>query len=304
MDVQPIRTPSVLNTAYQELMLWNGQFGATGMNEGTEASWTSGTPKEVNFLGFQGLEIQAIAGMGVHRLHCDPEMLAEMPYYKDLFDQAFPEVDPSVRYTDTIAGQAIAAYERTVLANQAPFQQWLRGDPGAMSDDQLQGAILFFGKAECYQCHSGPAMSSMSFHALGMSDFVQGEVIGMVDEATKKGRGGFTGEASDMYAFKTPTLYNLKNLSFLGHGGSFSTLEEIIRYKNRAISENPEVPENRLSPLFYPLGLSEMEIRQLTAFVEEALYDPNLDRYVPYALPSGNCFPVADPLSKQQLGCD
>jgi cytochrome c peroxidase len=47
-----------------------------------------------------------------------------------------------------------------------------------------------------------------------------------------------------------------------------------------------------------------MEIRQLTAFVEEALYDPNLDRYVPDALPSGNCFPVADPLSKQQLGCD
>jgi len=44
IDVQPIKSPSTLNSAYQELMLWNGQFGATGDNIGTEAQWTAGTP--------------------------------------------------------------------------------------------------------------------------------------------------------------------------------------------------------------------------------------------------------------------
>ena len=51
LDIQPIRSPSTLNVAYQDVMLWNGQFGATGTNEGTEANWTLGTPKENNNFG-------------------------------------------------------------------------------------------------------------------------------------------------------------------------------------------------------------------------------------------------------------
>ncbi|NNM15661.1 MAG: cytochrome-c peroxidase, partial [Bacteroidia bacterium] len=70
-DVQPIRTPSAMNGAYQKNMLWNGQFGATGKNAGTQAQWTAGTPIENNFLGYEGLEIQAIAGLSVHRMMID-----------------------------------------------------------------------------------------------------------------------------------------------------------------------------------------------------------------------------------------
>ena len=55
IDLQPIRTPTTLNVAFQKVMLWNGQFGAKGLNEGTEAQWTVGTPKEVNTLGFEGV---------------------------------------------------------------------------------------------------------------------------------------------------------------------------------------------------------------------------------------------------------
>ena len=67
IDVQPIRTPAALNTAYQKLMLWNGQFGATSLNTGTESQWTSGTPIATNRFGFEGVETQAIAGLTVHR---------------------------------------------------------------------------------------------------------------------------------------------------------------------------------------------------------------------------------------------
>lgn len=303
LDVQPIRSPTILNTAYQDVMLWNGQFGATKTNAGTEASWTPGTPKESNNLGFEGLEIQAIAGMGVHRLKCDPKMVIGSEY-QPLFDAAYPDIPIEERYTDLYAALAIAAYERTVMASEAPFQLWLKGNAQSMSPDETQGALLFFGKGECYTCHSGPGLNGMDFHALGMKDFVTEEVHGIVDEATKKGRGGFTNNPLDDYAYKTPTLYNLRDVSFLGHGGSFSTVEEIIRYKNIAIPENPDVPRNKLSSLFRPLGLDDQEIHQLTLFVANSLYDNDLQRFVPESLPSGNCFPVADYLSKQELGCD
>ncbi|WP_299364905.1 cytochrome c peroxidase [Winogradskyella sp.] len=303
LDVQPIRTPTTLNVAFQEVMLWNGQFGAVGPNEGTESQWTVGTPKETNNFGFEGVEIQAIAGMDVHRLVIIPEEIINSSY-KDLFDVAFPDIDESERYTKLYASLAIAAYERTLLPNQSPFQRWLRGDDDAMNDAEIEGAKLFFDKAQCFSCHSGPALNDMNFHALGMQDLEGAEILTTIDEATKKGRGGFTGNSDDDYKFKTPQLYNLKDVGFFGHGGSFETVKEVVEYKNEAIVENDIVPADKLSSLFVPLNLTETEIDQITLFLENALYDDNLQRYVPETLPSGNCFPNADYMSSSDLGCD
>ncbi|MDF1699004.1 MAG: cytochrome-c peroxidase, partial [Saprospiraceae bacterium] len=143
-DVQPIRTPTVLNGAYQPLMLWNGQFGATSLNEGTENLWTPDTPKETNQLGFEGLEIQAIAGLEVHRLGITQEAVTQYDY-KEMFDAAFPEIAESERYNRQTAGLAIAAYERTIMANNAPFQKYINGDKSALTNNQKEGATLFFG---------------------------------------------------------------------------------------------------------------------------------------------------------------
>ncbi|WP_425076091.1 cytochrome-c peroxidase [Psychroserpens sp. S379A] len=303
LDIQPIRSPSILNVAYQEAMLWNGQFGATGINQGTEANWTIGTPKEVNNLGFEGVEIQAIAGLDVHRLMIDETFIINSDY-KDLFDEAFPNIALEERYSKLNAGLAIAAYERTVLPNQAPFQNWLRGDVNAMNANETKGAMLFFGKANCYSCHSGPGLNGMDFYALGMKDLEGDDVINSVDEATKKGRGGFTGNLEDDYKFKTPQLYNLKDVSFFGHGGSIETIKAVITYKNQAVKENSNVPSELISPLFVPLNLSEVEVNYITSFLETALYDNNLQRYQPTELPTGNCFPNADEESSIDMGCD
>lgn len=302
-DVQPIRVPSVLNSAYQEVVLWNGQFGSFGPNSDTQAQWTAGTVKETNHLGFQGLEVQAIAGLGMHRMIIDDNLIKESPY-QVLFDEAFPEIDPSQRYSSFTGGLAIAAYVRTLLANRSPFQQWLRGSDEAMTEEEISGGILFFGKARCYQCHSGPGLNGMGFHALGMKDLDNGAMIGSVDEATRKGRGGFTGKSEDDYAFKTPTLYNLKDVNHLGHGGSFSTIREVISYKNNATPENEQVPGDYISADFKPLNLSEKEIDQLEQFISEALYDPDIQRYIPTSTPFNSCFPNADPQSRIDLGCD
>lgn len=303
LDVQPIRTPTTLNVAFQKVMLWNGQFGATDVNEGTESMWTVGTPKEANTLGFEGVETQAIAGLDVHRLKIDEDYIINSSY-KNLFDNAFPDIEENERYTKLNGALAIAAYERTLLPNRAPFQRWLKGDTRAMEYDEIEGAKLFFGKAHCFSCHSGPGLNGMGFHALGMRDLEGSEIMTNVDEGTQKGRGGFTGNADDNYKFKTPQLYNLKDVQFFGHGGSFESVKEVIEYKNEANSENTIVPQNQLSPNFVPLNLTETEINQLTLFLENALYDDNLQRYVPDNLPSGNCFPNADSSSSADLGCN
>lgn len=224
--------------------------------------------------------------------------------YKDLFDDAFPNVEVTERYSKLNAALAIAAYERTLLPNQAPFQQWLNGNTNAMNAQETEGALLFFDTANCFSCHLGPALNGMDFHALGMKDLEGDNILTEVDDATKRGRGGFTGNPDDDFKFKTPQLYNLKDVTFFGHGGSFHSVEDVVRYKNEATVENQEVLTSQISPLFTPLNLNEEQVEAITAFLENALYDSNLQRYVPEELPTGYCFPNADTMSSADMGCD
>lgn len=306
MDVQPVRSPSAMNSAYQQITLWNGQFGGTGLNAGTEANWTTGTPKATNSLGYEGVETQAIAGLTVHRMVVDTTVLFPMGY-KAMFDEAFADVTVDKRYTAETAGLAIAAYERTLLASESPFQQWLKGSNSAMTDAQKQGAILFFDKAKCGECHTGPALNSMNFYALGMGKFSgTGAYLAPTTDAenAQKGRGGFTGRAEDMYKFKVPQLYNLTDSPFYGHGGTFTSVKEVVEYKNKAVTQETAVPASQMATQFTALNLSETEITQIVEFLQKGLYDPNLTRYVPSALPSNNCFPNADAQSKTDMGCN
>ena len=287
LDIQPIRTPSAMNGAYQIVNLWNGQFGATGPNTGTESQWAEGTPIFTNFLGYEGLETQAIAGLSVHRMgDVETTIAATDPTYTSLFAQAFPGQPIDREH----AGLAIAAFERTMLANRAPFQRWLRGERNAMTEAEKRGAILFADKAGCVDCHNGPALSSMTFYALGMNNLEGPGVYGDNSQATANlGRASFTGDAADNYKFKTPQLYNLVDSPFYGHGGNFRSVREIVEYKNAAIPQNAEVPAGQLATEFVPLGLSADEVSDLVAFIEGALYDPDLKRYQPRSIPSGNC---------------
>ncbi|MCB0760652.1 MAG: cytochrome-c peroxidase [Flavobacteriales bacterium] len=305
IDVQPLRTPSAMNQAYQKVMLWNGQFGATGPNQGTEALWDPATPVWNNQFGLEGLETQAVAGLTVHRMNMNEEVCQDFSLYEDLFDVSFPGWPQETRYTARTAGMAIAAYERTLLSNEAPFQLWLQGDAGAMTNSEKRGAALFFGKAECSSCHTGPALNTMTFYALGMNDMEGPGTYGGAgsENVANKGRGSFTQDPADDYKFKTPQLYNLKDSPFYGHGGTFTSVREVIEYKNNATAENANVPGSQLADQFHPLGLTDSEIDDLVNFIENALYDDNLLRYVPTDLPSGNCFPNADPISQIDQGC-
>ncbi|CAN5539809.1 cytochrome c peroxidase [soil metagenome] len=307
IDAPMIRSPSSMNMAYQENIMWNGQFGATGLNAGTQASWTQGSPLYFNFLGYQGIETQAIAGQNVHHLEVDTVFLQSSPIYMDLFNRAFSNLPLGQRVNRTTIGLAIAAYERTLLANQSPWQQWLDGTTTAMSEDELKGAVLFFGKANCVSCHNGPALANMEFYALGMKDLVNGTdgVINVdPNDPIHKGRGGFTHNSAEYYRFKSPQLYNLTDSKFYGHGASFKTVRAVVEYFNNGVKENTKVPTNALDPSFVPLNLSSDEIGYITLFLEKSLYDANLYRYAPSMLPTGNCYPNADAQSKADMGCN
>jgi cytochrome c peroxidase len=296
LDVQGIRSPSVLNTAYQEVMGWAGSFGVRGPNRGTEAAWEGDPLLEVNKLGYDGLESQAISALMKHRMDSlQASPLATHPGYQALWTEAFPGEPISLER----AGLAIAAYERTLLSNRAPFQRWLRGETVAMSDAEKRGALLFFDKAGCEVCHTGPALNQMAFYALGMPDMEGPGVIGLAEPL---GRGGFTGLSNEEYKFKVPQLYNLKDAPFYGHGGTFESLREVVEYYNDGIPA-VSLPAGRAPVFFRALDLTEREVDDLTRFLSESLRDPDLARYAPDTLPSGNCTPANDLQARADLGC-
>lgn len=310
IDALPLRPPTVLNVAYQTNMLWAGRLGATHLNVGTESKWEIGTPMEKNRLGFQGVETESIAAQDVHRIDMRGSAFRALgkPAYQELFRRAFSDFWISDVQTKRNSGLAMAAYNRTLLTNRAPFQRWLRGDANAMTEGQKQGAILFFGKAGCVRCHTGPALNSMRFYSLGMNSLNNGPLgeftIVKADASLSEhlGRGGFTGRAADMYKFKVPQLYNLKDSPFYGHGGSFTSLEAVVDYINNAIPENKAVPTSQLAEEFKPLKLTSEERKFLVEFIRDGLHDPDLIRYAPTALPSGQCFPNNDATTRRELG--
>jgi len=193
------------------------------------------------------------------------------------------------------------------MANQALFQRWLSGFRDAMNEQQKRGALVFFQEANCASCHNGPALNSMSFHAYGMNDLdanVESIFNIPAQDGSRLGRGGFTKNDADNYKFKSPQLYNLANSPFYGHGSTFRSIKEVVEYKNNGVAENDNVPATQLAAEFVPQNLSETQIDDLVAFSENGLNDPDLFRYQPSSLVSGNCFPNNDEVSRVDIGCE
>lgn len=304
LDAQGARPLSMNNVAFSTNTSWNGQFGAGGVNEGTESLWDNDIVTEVNHLGFSGIESQNIEGVGLHRMVYN-EAVVDSLGYRDLFDEVFGSTDKEERYTKMNASLAISAYIRTIIPHKAPFQQFLQGNKTAMSDPEKRGAVLFFGKAGCVNCHKEAALSAVKFEAIGVEDLYQnGGLNTDASDRRNLGRGGFTGLEEDMFKFRIPQLYNLKNAGHYFHGSSKNSLREVVEYFNNAIPENENVPASQISIHFRPLNLSEQEINDLTLFLEESLFDTQMDRYVPESVLSGNCIPNNDLFSRIDLGCN
>jgi cytochrome c peroxidase len=184
--------------------------------------------------------------------------------YAKYFEAAFG----SAGITPDRVAQAIAAYERTRMSGNSPYDKWRQNeDEGAVSDQAKQGWKLFFGKAECNQCHLGDNFTDSGFHNLG---------IGW--DADKKafaddGRSAISNKDEDRGAFKTPGLRDISKHAPYMHDGSLATLEEVVEHYNKGGHANPT-----LSPKVRKLGLTKDEVAAVVAFMKaldgEGYQDP------------------------------
>jgi len=95
--------------------------------------------------GERGTRLRRKPGVGQHRQG---------------FERAFPDAGVSAA---TVAS-ALASFERTVVSGEAPFDRWVAGERGAISDRTKRGFVLFDSRAKCSKCHSGWRFTDESFH--------------------------------------------------------------------------------------------------------------------------------------------
>lgn len=173
--------------------------------------------------------------------------------YRIAFKQAFGSDDITA---ENIA-KAIADYERTRLSGNSPYDRWKAGDEKAVSAEVKKGDDLFFGKAQCNNCHLGQNFTDNLFHNLG---------IGWNAKEKKhkdEGRFKISAKIEDMGAFKTPTIREVNKHAPFMHDGSLLTLEDVVEHYNKGGNKNPQI-----SPKLKKLGLTKAEVRAIVAMMK------------------------------------
>ncbi len=205
----------------------------------------------------------------------------KIPEYVDAFKSVFGR---DVNYDDLAV--AIASFERTQFAGDAPFDHFIMGEENAIDAAAKRGWALFNGKGRCNTCHAGnavsPLFSDQKFHNIGIAahkqDFPQlaREAVSIVNSGDQKqidelaiqskfselGRFLVTKQVNDVGAFKTPTLRNVALTAPYMHDGSLPTLFDVMDHYNKG-----GVPNPYLDGGMQRLGLTEPEIDDLVAFM-------------------------------------
>jgi cytochrome c peroxidase len=232
------RSPPVSNSAYNLLQFWDGR--SPSLEE--QAKGPIENPIEMG--NTHTTMIQTMDGV---------------PGYREEFLQVFGTSPITV---DQVA-QAIAAFERTVVTTDSPFDRYVRGDVSALTPLEKKGLEIFNGKGHCTACHWGGNFSDSRFHNLGVTP---------IDPAKPDhGRFDVTKDSIDMGAFKTPTVRDADLRAPYMHTGTEKTLEDVVRLYDRGGGTD----DANLDPLMVPLGLSGREIEALVAFMKRAMTSTN-----------------------------
>lgn len=168
--------------------------------------------------------------MGMSDLEKAMNRVRAIPGYKPYFVKAFGEDNPM---TVDHAAKAVAAFERTMITPNSPYDRFVKGDKTALNAQQQRG-MQTFDDVGCTGCHSGPAFNGPSM-APGTGFFMQFPVFADNDYVKKyaltddKGRFAVTGKDGDKHLFKVPTLRNIALTAPYFHNGSVATLDEAVR---------------------------------------------------------------------------
>lgn len=191
----PINSPTVLNSSLNVAQFWDGR--AANLQE--QAAGPISNPMEMAF---------------THALAID--VLRSIPAYRDEFAAIYGDEPISL---DNVT-DAIAAFEETLVTPNSRFDQWLKGDDKAITEQELAG-YQTFKDIGCVACHYGPALGGTSFQRMGI-------VEPYVTDNPAEGRVAVTGKDADRFSFKVPTLRNVELTYPYFHDGAYWNLEEAV----------------------------------------------------------------------------
>lgn len=199
------------------------------------------------------------------------QRLQNIPAYQALFQEAFSEPEP---ITSQNLAKAIAAFERSLLTNNSRFDQYMRGDQTAISISERDGFRQFI-ESGCGNCHNGPMFSDYQPHILGVP--TSGK-LPVPDQGI-----------DSSFAFRTPTLRNLRYTSPYMHNGSLRSLQQVLEfYEDISVGKmrNPHLQRDQLDPLVKFIEIRVKDMSSILSFLN-TLNDNTFDKSVPESVPSG-----------------
>ncbi len=225
--------PTAINRVFSGAQFWDGR--AASLEE--QATGPVMNPVE---MGMPDMKIAAAR-------------LSEDAAYVMAFKAAFP---PEGRIDKETIGMAIAAFERTILCGNSPYDLFLAGRKDAMSESAQRGMRIFKdeNKGNCETCHAGPNFTDENYNNIG---------VGMTAKKPDLGRYEVTKLEGHQGAFKTPTLRNVSERGPYMHDGSQKTLEEVVDFYVEGGH-----PNKWLSPKMKRLNLTQQEKKDLVEFLK------------------------------------
>jgi cytochrome c peroxidase len=203
--------PTVWNAAYQSVQFWDGRADSLE----AQAKGPITNPIE----------------MGMGSADVALERLRRVPDYLPLFAAAFPgSADPLTM--DNVA-KAIAAYERTLVTPDTPYDRYVKGDKSALTEQQVRG-MRTFAELGCTACHSGanfsgPALLPGQAFLVRFPTFAGSSYDRQYDLLADTGRHALTGRETDKHLWRVPTLRNVALTAPYLHNGQVATLDEAVR---------------------------------------------------------------------------
>ena len=218
---------TVLNSAYARVYFWDGR--AASLEE--QAAGPIENPVEM-----------------AETLENVVQKLSEVPEYQKRFQDVF-----GTEVTADGITKAIAAFERTIVNYNAPYDRYRAGDEDAMSESAQRGMELFT-EIGCNACHRPPHFSTYAFMNTGVGMDAEEPDVGRVEHSKSRGDHG---------AFRIPTLRNVELTAPYFHNGQTATLEDAVRFMVAGGAENPDK-----TPMLVGTELTAEEEADLVEFLK------------------------------------
>ena len=230
------RAPSLYNVAYRRHLFWDGRVQSLEQ----QALMPVVSPTEMDNT-WTAVLTYLQTGRHAPTGTTHPERWAQ---YGEQFADVF-----NGNITPVTVSQALAAYERTLISREAPFDRWLAGDDAALTPRQKSGMALFFGRANCSVCHPPPWFTDDSFHniAVPQAGFekpehfpynariraaaaTQGWTVPLDVDLGRQEVPALQTSSHALGAFKTPGLRNVTLYRPYMHNGALADLEAVMQH--------------------------------------------------------------------------